>query len=145
MSTDRLGLTAMRCAGLIGRLEDGSVDVDRAGYDKEVEVYPGASLRVWGFDTTGYRSDASSRERLIRDIKVAAPWLDLAAHEKLMIASADACDAVIASLAAQNATLGLYEPPPLSLRDRARREGWIALPIGTITELFDPSCSVAAR
>jgi len=137
VSTDRLGLTAMRCAGLLARLEDSGIDVDRAGYGAVVEIYPGASLRLWGFDTAGYRTDPVSRERLLLEVREAAPWLDLGTWSTLMISSADAFDAVIASLAARNAALGGYLPPPPSMLDRARREGWIALPTGPVAELIN--------
>jgi predicted nuclease with RNAse H fold len=136
VSTDRLGLTAMRCAGLLARLDERGIPVDRAGYGIVVEVYPGASLRLWGLDTTGYRTERLNRERLLREIGEAAPWLNLADFSDQMVASADAFDAVIASLAARSAFLGRATSPPSALLDRARREGWIALPTGTIGELI---------
>lgn len=139
VSTDRLGLTAMRCAGLLARLEQSGVDADRAGYGAVVEIYPGASLRLWGFDTSGYRADSASRERLLTDIRGAAPWLDLADFSELMVSSGDAFDAVIASLATRAAALGAYSPPPPELLDSARREGWIALPVGGIGDLLHGS------
>jgi predicted nuclease with RNAse H fold len=139
VSTDRLGLTAMRCAGLLARLQESGVDVDRAGAGAVAEVYPGASLRIWGLDTTGYRTDPASRERLLGDLETTAPWLDLGAHAGLMIRSADALDAVIASLAARNAALGTTAPPPPALLARARREGWIALPSGSLNDLLNPT------
>jgi len=46
VSTDRLGLTAMRCAGLLGRLEKTGIQIDRSGAGVVAEVYPGATLRV---------------------------------------------------------------------------------------------------
>ncbi|MEG0299727.1 MAG: DUF429 domain-containing protein, partial [Aurantimicrobium sp.] len=49
VSTDRLGLTAMRCAGLLSRLSASGVEIDRSGSGLVTEVYPGASLRLWGF------------------------------------------------------------------------------------------------
>lgn len=135
VSTDRLGLTAMRCAGLLARLNANGTTVDRAGFGTVVEVYPGASLRLWGFSTTGYRTDPASRERLVREIRGATPWLDIGDFTAQMIASADALDAVVAALAARSAYLGRYEPPPEALLDRARREGWIALPDGAVADL----------
>jgi predicted nuclease with RNAse H fold len=136
VSTDRLGLTAMRCAGLLARLQENEVDVDRAGTGSVVEIYPGASLRLWGFTTTGYRTDADARATLLAAILDSAPWLDVGAFAPLMIASSDAFDAVIASLVARNAALGLYEHPPAALLDRARREGWVALPTGPLSDLL---------
>ncbi|WP_235928951.1 DUF429 domain-containing protein [Marisediminicola senii] len=139
VSTDRLGLTAMRCAGLLARLEKSGLSTDRAGSGAVVEIYPGASLRLWGFNTTGYRTDSTSRARLLREILEAAPWLDVAAFSEQLISSADAFDAVIASLAARNASLGYYARPPVELLERAQREGWIALPTKRIGDLLhDP-------
>jgi len=135
VSTDRLGLTAMRCAGLLGRLRGAGRDVDRSGAGDVAEVYPGASLRLWGFDTTGYRTSADARGRLLERLRAAAPWLDLGAHADLMAGSGDAFDAVAAAFAARSAALGRYTLPDPAQRERALREGWIALPNGTITDL----------
>lgn len=139
VSTDRLGLTAMRCAGLLGRLAaEGSV-VDRSGTAGIVaEVYPGATLRLWRFDTTGYKADAEKRRALIQHLAREAPWLDLGPHADLMVASPDAFDAVIAALAARAAALGHYDPPPAEHEERARREGWIILPTCGLIELLSP-------
>ncbi|MCS5720049.1 DUF429 domain-containing protein [Herbiconiux sp. CPCC 205763] len=135
VSTDRLGLTAMRCAGLLARLGEAGIDVDRSGSGRVVEVYPGASLRLWGFDTSGYRTDADSRRRVLTLLSTEAPWLDLAGFADLMVVSGDAFDAVIAALAARSAALGLYEPPASGVLEQARREGWIALPTGALRDL----------
>lgn len=136
VSTDRLGLTAMRCAGLLARITEAGLDVDRAGSGVVVEVYPGAALRLWGFQTTGYRTAADSRALLLRQVQHAAPELDVGEFVDLMIASADAFDAVIAALAARNAYLGGYSPPPAARLAQAKREGWIALPTGSLDDLF---------
>ncbi len=137
VSTDRLGLTAMRCAGLLRRLAEAGVDTDRAGAGDIAEVYPGASLRLWGFDTTGYRRDPNRRRELLTVLRVRAPWFDLAeAHAELMVASGDAFDAVIAALVTRAAARGLYIPPPADVAERATREGWIALPTGQFETLI---------
>jgi predicted nuclease with RNAse H fold len=135
VSTDRLGLTAMRCAGLLARIEETGIPVDRAGSGVVVEIYPGATLRLWGFTTTGYRTDPGARETLLRSIRDAAPWLNLGGFEERMIASAAAFDAVIASLAARNAANGTYTPPSPTVLEQAGREGWIALPTGQLADL----------
>lgn len=135
VSTDRLGLTAMRCAGLLARLDEAGLRVDRAGDGLVVEVYPGATLRLWGFDTAGYRTEPEKRRLLLERLTVAAPWLDMGGHSGMVVASSDAFDAVVAALAARNAALGLYERPPLAMEERARREGWIALPSGGLDQL----------
>lgn len=136
VSTDRLGLTAMRCAGLLGRLEGAGFMVDRSGQTGiAAEVYPGATLRRWGFDTKGYRTDATVRAALLGDLAEAAPWLDLREGAGLMRASSDAFDAVIAALAAGAASRGLCDPPPAEHHVRATREGWIMLPSGDLGAL----------
>lgn len=135
VSTDRLGLTAMRCAGLLGRIHARGVQVDRSGAGVVVEIYPGASLRLWGFDTTGYRVGAPARELLLAQVLDAAPWLDLQHHAGLMVRSGDAFDAVIAALASRSAALGHYGPPAPEQLARARREGWTALPTAPLAAL----------
>jgi predicted nuclease with RNAse H fold len=135
VSTDRLGLTAMRCAGLLGRIQARGVDVDRSGRGVVVEIYPGASLRLWGFDTAGYRVSAEARESLLAQVLDAAPWLDLNGHADLMVRSGDAFDAVIAALASRSAVLGHSDAPRPEQLARARREGWVALPTQPLAAL----------
>jgi len=138
VSTDRLGLTAMRCAGLLGRLEKTGMEIDRSGAGVVVEVYPGATLRLWGFDTTGYRKSIEERKRLLGQILEQASWLDVSSFESLMLESCDAFDAVVAALASRAALLGLSELPTQSQMSQARIEGRIALPVGKIVELIVP-------
>jgi len=71
------------------------------------------------------------RTALLRELKAAARWLDLgtAAQRALLVESADAFDALVASLNCRAAAIGLTEPPPDELRREAAREGWIALPL----------------
>ncbi len=135
VSTDRLGLTAMRCAGLLARLAERGFDIDRAGSGLVAEVYPGASLRLWGFDTRGYRADAAARRNLLALLTTEAPWLDVAGFAEVMVASGDAFDAVIAALAARSAARGRSLPPTSTELDQARREGWIALPTEAMRDL----------
>jgi len=137
VSTDRLGLTAMRCAGLLRRLAEAGVDTDRAGAGDIAEVYPGASLRLWDFDTTGYRREPERRRELLTVLRSRAPWFDIAeTHVELMIASGDAFDAVVAALVTRAAALGRYIPPPADVAVRATREGWIVLPAGDLESLI---------
>jgi len=134
VSTDRLGLTAMRCAGLLSRYQQAGIEVDRSGAGKLAEVYPGATLRTWAFDTTNCRVNKEVRAKLIKELTQRAPWLELAKTE-LMIESADAFDAVIAALAARATQLGHYHKPTTDQQARALVEGWICLPSGGLGEL----------
>ena len=48
VSTDLIGVVAMRCAYLLDRLAAFGEPVDRAGSGKLVEVYPAPTLTSWG-------------------------------------------------------------------------------------------------
>ncbi|MEH3088567.1 MAG: DUF429 domain-containing protein [Microbacterium arborescens] len=135
VSTDRLGVTALRCAGLVARLRAAGADVDRSGAGDIAEVYPGASLRVWGFETRGYRVDADARRVLLGALRRKAPWLDLGDAGELMVRSGDAFDAVVAALATRAAARGAVLEPAPQQHAIARREGWVALPTGPIGDL----------
>ncbi|TLQ00348.1 DUF429 domain-containing protein [Nesterenkonia salmonea] len=139
VSTDRLGLTAMRCAGLLGRLAAHGLQVDRSGREGiVVEVYPGATLRQWDWDIRGYRTDPEVRRLLVQRIESEAPWLEIRPHQELMVDSPDAFDAVIAALSARAAAVGQYSSPPPQHKARAEREGWIALPDCSLGSLRSP-------
>jgi len=137
VATDRLGMTALRCAVLLDRLAGDGRVVDRAGEHPSavVEVYPAMALRVWGLRRTGYKvagarasAGRDARTALIADLRRAAPWLELGEHEPLMQSSADALDAVLAALVALAHRVGASIPPEPAQRQRARVEGWIAIP-----------------
>ena len=55
VSTDRLGVTAMRCAHLLYRWSAEGETVDRTGRGRFVEVYPAAALVRWGLSPSGYK------------------------------------------------------------------------------------------
>ena len=136
VSTDRLGLTAMRCAGLLSRLKADGVEIDRSGTGLVAEVYPGASLRLWGLTTTGYRSSADIRRELLSAVKAHAPWFVPVEYEDLMISSCDAFDAVVAAFAARAVAKGQYLPPREDQLALAKVEGWVTLPQGTLNSLL---------
>ena len=136
VSTDRLGMTAIRGAGLLSKFQEAGTAIDRSGSGRIVEIYPGASLRLWGLDTVRYRSSESIRERLLADLQAETPWLNLGTHHQLMVDSCDAFDAVIAALAARSAQLGRYEAPSEAQLERAKIEGWVALPTGSLRDLI---------
>lgn len=136
-STDRLGLTAMRCAGLLSRLSASGVEIDRTGSGLVAEVYPGASLRLWGFSTSGYRTSEDIRAELLSSLKDQAPWFDASDAQELMISCCDAFDAVIAAFAARAVAVGRYIPPRADQYELASREGWITLPTGSFTSVVE--------
>lgn len=136
VSTDRLGVTALRGAGMLRRLAQAGVGVDRAAEGRLFEVYPGGSLRLWGFDTTGYRVDADRRAILLDALRERAPWFDVGGFAPLAIRKADAFDAVIAALATRVGALGLFARPAPEVLAVARREGWVVLPDGPLEGLI---------
>ena len=71
VATDRLGLTALRCAGAAGCCGGGG----RAGRNRSgappsrvVEVYPAAALRCWGIRQAGYKNDVARRAQVLDEL-----------------------------------------------------------------------------
>ena len=118
VSTDRLGVTATRCAWLLDRAETLLGErVDRRGTGRFAEVYPALSRRVWGLSTA--RDVEELRARL-----PALSFVDAAGYS----ANEHAFDALVASLVARAVALDLtHEPEPADL-ELAAVEGWIRLP-----------------
>ena len=145
VSSDLIGVVAMRCVGLLIRMGVTS----RAGADGVFEVYPAAALARWSLANRGYGGVRARprREVLLRALIRRAPWLDLGtkAQRALLVDSADALDALIAALNTRAAALGHTEPPPHELRREAAREGWIALPRPGSLERLARGRAVARR
>lgn len=140
-SSDRIALTAWRLAQLREHgFERSGIRFDRAGADGVVEVYPAAALLLWGLERAGYKTGQrpdrreaaeAAREELLASIEAQAPWLVWEpGARQTCVESDDALDAVLASLIARAAALGLTEPPPQEDLELARGEGWIHLPSG---------------
>ena len=136
VSTDRLGLTAMRCAGLLGRLNSHGRNTNRSGSGDVVEIYPGATLRLWDFNTTDYRKSPAVREVLLDNLLSKASWLAVGEFRTQLIASCDAFDSLIASLATRAVALGKFSRPNPEQQLLAEIEGWVALPTVGIEELI---------
>jgi predicted nuclease with RNAse H fold len=137
VSADRIGHAAMRCAALLARLARAGRPVDRSGAGVVAEVYPAASLRLWGLPHRGYKrpGDLAALGRLVDALLAAAPWLDPGACDALCRRSHDATDAVIAALTARAAYQGRIVTPRTDELAAARSEGWIALPTGSLADL----------
>ncbi len=128
VSSDLVAVAAMRCQGLLVRMGVS----DRSGDGRVFEVYPAAALKRWGLPCRKYKGQNGQRVRddLITQLIARAPWLELdAGHRDLLNASDDAVDALVASLNARAAWLGLTLRPKEEERREATREGWIAIPI----------------
>ena len=137
VATDRLGVTALRCAGLVARLSEAGINVDRSGSAGIVEVYPAGSLQIWGFDKAGYRQSVEIRAKLIDELQLRAKWLDLGNYKQLMVQSCDALDAVVASLSTRASCIGKGSTPRSDQLDLAKVEGWISLPLVQLEELVE--------
>jgi len=142
-SSDRIAVAAWRCVRLLDALHTGGRPVDRTGGDSIFEAYPGAALTCWGFNRTGYKrgAAAASKQRqrqarieLMTALADRAPWLDLTAATRACWESDDVFDALVASLVARAAGLGLTIEPPPGEEPQISREGWIHLPESTALE-----------
>ena len=143
VSSDRIAVTAMRCASLLTALGERRSGpggrIDRSGDDHIVEVYPGAALPQWSdqagdlrLDPQGYKGKENTgrRELLLNVLQQAAPWLRLdEATRSACVQNDDALDALLCSLVARAAAKNQTLPP--ATREEcavARLEGWIHLP-----------------
>lgn len=137
VSADRIGHTAMRCAALQTRLAGAGHHIDRSGAGTIVEVYPAASLKVWGLPWRGYKTtrNQATLGAVVDRLQQAAPWLDLGGYEQLCRRSDHALDAVVAALTARAAVRDQVCRPGERELPAARTEGWIAVPTATLADL----------
>lgn len=143
VSSDLIGVTAMRCARLLSELDRKGHPVDRAGTGRVAEVYPAAALVVWGFEPAGYKRVAGLEKRrsLIAALEGATRgWLEVSERARGMCEKSDDClDALVASLVARAAAVALTQLPSRDRLDQVRREGWIHLPSpGSLDRLSRP-------
>jgi hypothetical protein len=129
VSTDRIGVTAMRAAALpLSKAERG----DRSGSGKLIEVYPAAALCQWGFNSRRYKGikGRETRLKLVGSfLQQTMSWLRVPAAQRSACEECDdVFDALIASLVARARAVKLTEPIPPRFVEQARVEGWIALP-----------------
>jgi predicted nuclease with RNAse H fold len=133
VSTDRIALPAMRAMALLRRHHIN----DRSGDGKFFEVYPAGSLSCWKLRFRGYKRDDEEclgfRKDILSELRRRLPWLEVPMS---YAESADALDAMVASLTARAAAQGLTAKPDHAQLEAARSEGWIHLPIKlpTLTE-----------
>ena len=129
VSTDLIGVPALRCAGLLTQMGVS----DRSGDGLVYEVYPAAALKMWRLPFAGYKGIKKRRalEELCSALLRRAPWLRITdeEHIKLLRSRDDAFDALVAALVARAASLGLTAAPSSADRPRAEIEGWIHVPL----------------
>ena len=137
VSTDRIGLTAMRASSLLTRVRDSGESVDRAGGGRFAEVYPAVSLKVWGLRASSYKGANSAHlSALVDDLLAAAPWLSLGIFDTTCRQNDDAFDAIIAALISRAHALGRWRTPSEDQAVTAAREGWIVVPSAGLSELI---------
>ena len=143
VSTDRIGVVALRCALLIDAFDPplGTCAPDRSGAGAVAEVYPAAAMRRWGLATTGYKADRSratlALAALVDALRAAAPWLQMstAAWEHCR-RSDHVFDAVVAALVTRAVALGLTAGPGADDLAVAAVEGWIHVPTHDLAHLI---------
>ena len=141
VSTDLIAVVAMRCAYLLDRLAARGEPVDRAGSGKVIESYPAPALNAWGLSAVGYKSKvgASRLPSLLDRVEEGLGGIGMSTGQRRLASSDHNCfDALISSLVARAAALGLTQPPVTDEeRDRAAREGWIHLPTNPLRDLLE--------
>lgn len=133
VSTDLIGTVALRCIGLLEAM--GGPGLDRTGLAGVAETYPGGALTCWGIDHRGYKRPGA--EGAARRAEIAAELTDgLGVPVAIPIDTDDHLDAFVCALIIRAVSLGASTPIPDDARDAARREGWIHLPTGSLSELI---------
>jgi predicted nuclease with RNAse H fold len=137
VSSDRIAITAMRCAGLLAMLDASN----RSGGGQVVEVYPAAALKRWGFDSRGYKGSRNLTvlARLIDKLQCRCSWLVLTEEQTSLCTRSDhAFDALVSALVARAAMRNLTLPIPPELHRLAAIEGWVHIPEpGSLSRLTD--------
>jgi len=133
VSTDRIGIVAMRFAGIADALARRGHPVDRTGRGVVAEVYPAAALRAWGLSDRGYKRNeqAPALAALVDGLVERIPWLRFAdgSAEESCRRSHDAFDALISALVARAVQLDRTTWPDTDEGWRlACIEGWIHVP-----------------
>jgi hypothetical protein len=139
VSTDRIAIPAMRCAGLLTAIAGhlGAEQVRRDGSGLCCEVYPDPALRGWVAGTSAAlgrasykgKDNSARRTELLGALLEQLPLDDPGGRLDQIAAEDDYLDALICALVARAAERGrTYRPEgPLEV-ERAAVEGWIHLP-----------------
>lgn len=138
VSSDRIGVAAMRGARIQALLTDAGVPVDRSGTTgRLVEAYPAAALRSWGLPSTGYKGRANLDACRTLAVLVTERCGPLASAVEACLDGCDddALDAFLCAVIALAAAEGLTAGPSGDDLAIARREGWIHLPTAGLTDL----------
>ena len=133
VSTNLLGVVALRAARLLDGLRRDGVAVDRSGMTGPVaETYPGAALRFWRLAGPASYRKAGAVDARTHIIDGLGAQLGFPVTDEVRArcqASHDDLDAFVCALIARAVDLG-RTTPPLTSRERqlAVVEGWIHVP-----------------
>lgn len=134
VSTDLLGVVALRAARLLDGLAAKGVPVPRDGSGPVAEVYPAAALRRWGILVAGSYKRATPEARAVREhiVRSVEAGLGLGLPEAVRarcVESHDHLDALLCALVARAVLVGdTGRPASAEELAAARQEGWIHLP-----------------
>ena len=132
VSTDRIGVVALRAIRLLERLA--GAGADRSGSAGVYETYPGGAVAAWTLVDRSYKRADSGPERAAI-VAALGRHLDLGGFTEQMVASDDDLDAVLCAAIVGLAAAGRTHAPDESDTAQAAREGWIHIPSGPIEDL----------
>jgi predicted RNase H-like nuclease len=144
VSTDLLGVVALRAARLLDALAATDTPVPRDGSGPIAEVYPAAALRLWGIRPArsyknagpGAREAREVREHILASVEAGLALTLPEPVRATCLDSHDHLDALICALVARAVlTDGTRWPRTPDERTAARQEGWIHLPNGDLAAL----------
>ncbi|MGI9022098.1 MAG: DUF429 domain-containing protein [Acidimicrobiales bacterium] len=131
VSSDLIGVAAMRGARLQHLLVVAGVPVDRSGVTgRVIEAYPAAALRAWGLISRKYKGqkNAEACRLLAAELTGRCGPLSSAAAACLEGCDDDGLDAFVCAVVARAALAGHTTRPGPEDLGVARREGWIHVP-----------------
>ncbi|MHC3471331.1 DUF429 domain-containing protein [Streptomyces sp. 7R007] len=134
VSTDLLGVVALRAARLLDALGASGTPVPRDGSGAVAEVYPAAALRLWGVRLgrsykNGTAEARAVREEVLRPIETGLACPLPPSARSRCLDSHDHLDAFVCALVARAVLVGDTRWPQTGdERAAARQEGWIHLP-----------------
>lgn len=138
VSSDLIGVAAMRGARLQHLLLAAGVPVDRSGVTgRVVEAYPAAALRAWGLASSRYKGKvhAAACRTLAVELAGRCGRFGGAAAAALDGCDDNGLDAFVCAVVARAVLAGLTARPADEQVDVARREGWIHVPTAGVGEI----------
>jgi predicted nuclease with RNAse H fold len=141
VSTDRIGVAALRGARLQHLLREAGVHVDRSGTSGKIaEVYPAAALRRWGLNASRYKGRANADACAILAEQISARCGPLCAAIETLLHGCDddGLDSVVCAIVARAVLQAQTTAPDIGQLDVARREGWIHVPTVGVERIIEP-------